>query len=1087
MSSRTASTEAPSPGNRRLDLNDLCRLKTKPSLLGIVNQGVENTSRWVSPSQIDSHQPLGDVLIVSYSSVPEKDLLEFLDTGVPPKGYVYVNFSEPSQGNSLLHEDDLELIDRALGTGEIVKRDLDDTLSGTVIGTAVTCTLQPIAYRKTDPITGEEGPLQFAEKAIKSGNSPGSIEDGSTPPLLRNVPLSELQNYEEFTEGDYIVYEQKLGVVREVERDAVVLLQNQKVVSPLDPSALEIPMTVGTDNVVSWPSNQDAMRSYPLPNGEYLWTVESEFVFPGQFTLTSSKNLDRGDWSLEMGSKSQPEGHVLATPAMNIHVEWLCPNVYGAGPPYGGSPSEVIRATMLQGTAMKCDFGKLPTEGFSEKTVRSDTWVEVGPGDRVRFRNPADARKYNHKQIPTDQSFGYDINLFRVLSTRTEVKVQWQDLSVTTEAATSLHKFNGGDDEVWPGSLVVLSESLETIRKSCCRTESHRARKVGIVQAVDSGERVASVRWYKDPDIELLHKGNMLKPGSRLGELGDIVTQVSVYELSLFPGLGKALGDLVLLVPEKVHRSVFPPTPRDPPAVTGPSLYSFLFPMNFFEMTMYLESMKLALFKSEAFKNRITIDSSPLPSRYVIHHDKYNGQSPCDFLGRIVSVDIEGNITVRQVGRTSCRDICIPLDRILMVIDDDYDMPALPIPPLDMFGLPGFSPWMSNPFISNRTYEYEGGERLDDDSNDEEWLTEDDFETDNDSDDEDGFDDGSHHVIGVEESVAPKVAEINISAEMVEDQKEKLEASKAGDQSNAAIAQSSTSPSTCPPSFLVLESDPPSDHHFISASSRGKSGLRMSRIRKEYEILETSLPPGIFVRTWESRIDILRVLIIGPQGTPYEYAPFVIDFQFPEDYPNKPPASFFHSWTNGQGKVNPNLYEDGRICLSILGTWPTKSPEESWSPVKSTALQILVSIMGLVLVKNPFYNEAGYDALAVGDNRRVESSQYTEKAFLMTRNFIKHALHHPVAGLEDVLTWNYIKSEQKDDASSRPNLLRRAIDSAVGMIDHHNNTSATDKLDEESAAAPFVSRLSLGAVVMLRKHVTDLENIESTIIANNSS
>jgi ubiquitin-conjugating enzyme E2 O len=105
----------------------------------------------------------------------------------------------------------------------------------------------------------------------------------------------------------------------------------------------------------------------------------------------------------------------------------------------------------------------------------------------------------------------------------------------------------------------------------------------------------------------------------------------------------------------------------------------------------------------------------------------------------------------------------------------------------------------------------------------------------------------------------------------------------------------------------------------------------------------------------------------------------------------------------------------------------------------------------------------------------------------MTRNFIKHALHHPVAGLEDVLTWNYIKSEQKDDASSRPNLLRRAIDSAVGMIDHHNNTSATDKLDEESAAAPFVSRLSLGAVVMLRKHVTDLENIESTIIANNSS
>jgi ubiquitin-conjugating enzyme E2 O len=406
--------------------------------------------------------------------------------------------------------------------------------------------------------------------------------------------------------------------------------------------------------------------------------------------------------------------------------------------------------------------------------------------------------------------------------------------------------------------------------------------------------------------------------------------------------------------------------------------------MNFFEMSMYLESMKLALFKSEAFKNGIAIDSSPLPSRYVVHHDEYSGQSPCDFLGRIVSVDIEGNITVRQVGRNSCRDICVPLERILMVIDDDYDVPPLPLPPLDMFGLPSFSPWMSNSFMFDRTYEYEGGERLDDDSNDEEWLTEDEFEADNDSDDEGGFDDGSRHVIGVDESAAPKVAEINITAEMVEEQEEKLEASKADDQSNASIARSSPSPSTCPPGFSVLESDPPSDHHFISASSRGKSGLRMSRIRKEYEILETSLPPGIFVRSWESRIDLLRVLIIGPQGTPYEYAPFVIDFQFPGDYPNKPPASFFHSWTNGQGRVNPNLYEDGRICLSLLGTWPTKNPEESWSSIKSTALQILVSIMGLVLVKNPFYSKYILRFLEVQSHSNISQTRLAMTSLLWT-------------------------------------------------------------------------------------------------------
>ena len=37
-----------------------------------------------------------------------------------------------------------------------------------------------------------------------------------------------------------------------------------------------------------------------------------------------------------------------------------------------------------------------------------------------------------------------------------------------------------------------------------------------------------------------------------------------------------------------------------------------------------------------------------------------------------------------------------------------------------------------------------------------------------------------------------------------------------------------------------------------------------------------------------------------------------------------PPQAYFHSWPgeNGlTGRVNPNLYEDGKICLSLLGTW----------------------------------------------------------------------------------------------------------------------------------------------------------------------
>jgi ubiquitin-conjugating enzyme E2 O len=47
-----------------------------------------------------------------------------------------------------------------------------------------------------------------------------------------------------------------------------------------------------------------------------------------------------------------------------------------------------------------------------------------------------------------------------------------------------------------------------------------------------------------------------------------------------------------------------------------------------------------------------------------------------------------------------------------------------------------------------------------------------------------------------------------------------------------------------------------------------------------------------------------------------------------------------------------NLYEEGKVCLSILGTWGGDK-NEVWSAARSSLLQALVSIQGLVLVKEP--------------------------------------------------------------------------------------------------------------------------------------
>jgi ubiquitin-conjugating enzyme E2 O len=278
----------------------------------------------------------------------------------------------------------------------------------------------------------------------------------------------------------------------------------------------------------------------------------------------------------------------------------------------------------------------------------------------------------------------------------------------------------------------------------------------------------------------------------------------------------------------------------------------------------------------------------------------------------------------------------------------------------------------------------------------------------------------------------------------------------------AEPAQPLTEP---PASFLILDTPPPSNHHYLNHSSASSSSV-MRRILKEHKILRSSLPPNIFVRTWESRLDLIRVLIIGPHDTPYEYAPFVIDFHLCSSFPQEPPEAFFHSWTNGNGAVNPNLYEDGKICLSLLGTWHTDESNESWNSARSTLLQVLVSIMGLVLVKDPYYNEAGYDVQRSAPETRLNSALYTERAYFRARAFIHHALTNQVAPFAQELEYLY-----RSTAPDAPGLLDKAIDAAKDVVERSANAGDEGERDG-------LRTISLGAVVMLRRQIEKLEALK---------
>lgn len=65
---------------------------------------------------------------------------------------------------------------------------------------------------------------------------------------------------------------------------------------------------------------------------------------------------------------------------------------------------------------------------------------------------------------------------------------------------------------------------------------------------------------------------------------------------------------------------------------------------------------------------------------------------------------------------------------------------------------------------------------------------------------------------------------------------------------------------------------------------------------------DTAFVDTIVVRAFEDRLDLLRCLIIGPENTPYEDAPFVIDWKLDSTFPKCPPIAHFLSWTNGNGR-----------------------------------------------------------------------------------------------------------------------------------------------------------------------------------------
>lgn len=107
---------------------------------------------------------------------------------------------------------------------------------------------------------------------------------------------------------------------------------------------------------------------------------------------------------------------------------------------------------------------------------------------------------------------------------------------------------------------------------------------------------------------------------------------------------------------------------------------------------------------------------------------------------------------------------------------------------------------------------------------------------------------------------------------------------------------------------------------------------------------------GIYYSHDETNILKGYALIIGPEGTPYHGGYYFFEFNYPPNYPFSPPRVNYCTNQNNI-RFNPNLYVNGKVCVSILNTWAG----DQWSSCQ-TLTSVLLSLATLLCV-DPLLNE----------------------------------------------------------------------------------------------------------------------------------
>ena len=192
--------------------------------------------------------------------------------------------------------------------------------------------------------------------------------------------------------------------------------------------------------------------------------------------------------------------------------------------------------------------------------------------------------------------------------------------------------------------------------------------------------------------------------------------------------------------------------------------------------------------------------------------------------------------------------------------------------------------------------------------------------------------------------------------------------------------------------------------------SNGRELINKLYLCKEISILSKSLPidynSSIYVRVDENNMQSIHALIIPSDDTPYAFGCYLFHIFIPETYNKMPPLVKIINTGNGSVRFNPNLYADGKVCLSLLGTWQG-DPSEMWNDT-SSLLQVLISIQSLIFIDEPYFNEPGHERSINTEQGKKTSKEYNKNIKFNNLTWaMVDMLKKPPKGFENVINMHF--------------------------------------------------------------------------------